>query len=97
MMKKSRSLIKVVACLAASFTLVVGNPLMAEARGTCSYRHSFNNIRIIHATTCKSKDIWVFECTDCGETSSTTGLYGPHCYPTDPYKAPICIYCGHRR
>lgn len=109
MMKKSRSLIKVVACLAASFTILVGNPLMAGASQfkfeeyqrtqNCRSGHHYQAVvTVIPGRNCKEKAVVVFKCSNCGcEIGRKEGGYGPHCYPTNPYEAPICIYCGHRR
>ena len=97
-MKKSSNLAKVTACLVACFVLVIGNPIKAEA-GYWSCYFGFHNYEKHYIPgDCRHYGYTELICADCGHSDGKVATDFPrHCFTTDPYQVPTCIYCGYKK
>lgn len=99
-MKKTRNLFKVTACLVVCFALVIGNPIKADAGWLACYFGIHNFVQHYTPATCKDFAYYESICADCGESCGkvyNVAALGKHCFTTDPYEKPTCIYCGFKK
>ena len=99
-MKKTNNLIKVIAGLVACFVLVIGNPLKTQAGWWDCFCGRHRVVTTFDRGTCATHPTSKSYCADCGQCMWIEIDYsrsGPHCYSTNPYEAPVCLICGHRK
>lgn len=89
-----------VMALGTAATLLFTSAISASAKWPWEKepcKHNKGGYGTHYQGSCYIKEYYTYYCAACGEYRYTMIYDYVHCYTTDPYKAPTCIYCGHKK